>query len=75
MILADSIGLIKEFPAHNSVEFDGQAHWSMYRAKNIIVDAKASTLYCQKHWGSLSVKATFKGVEYYTTQKSKYLVS
>ncbi len=75
MRIADSIELIKEFPAHNSVEFDGKAHWNMYKTKNIIVNAKASMLYCQKHWGSLSIKTTFKGSEYYETGNTKYLVS
>jgi AraC family transcriptional regulator len=65
---ASRIGLMNEFP-------DVQALTAKLRTSNFVINAKATQVSFDKHWGSLSIKCCLRGNEYYECRGVLYNVS
>src|SRR5476651_126529 len=54
-----------ELPDHSKPGFDEQAHFSRFRAHNIVFNAVSRNSCCDRHVGCLSIKAVLSGEEIY----------
>lgn len=70
-----SFFILSEFPDFNSKGFNIDTYNEQFKRNNSIISARSKNIYYKKHWGGLSVKLAFDGVEYYNTENSKYAVN
>ncbi len=67
--------LVDIFPDSNSWEFSREEWESEFKNSNVIIHCTGRNLYYPTHWGPLSVKCAFNGIEYYQKSRCKYAVS
>jgi hypothetical protein len=69
------LSLVDIFPDSNSWEFSREEWETQFKNSNVIIHCTGRNLYYPTHWGPLSVKCPFSGIEYYQKSRCKYAVS
>ena len=69
------LSLVDIFPDSNSWEFSREEWKTHFKNSNVIIHCTGRNLYYPTHWGPLSVKCAFGGIEYYQKSRCKYAVS
>jgi len=69
------LSLVDAFPDSNSRNFSREEWISQFKNSNVIIHCTGRNLYYPTHWGPLSVKCAFGGIEYYQKSRCKYAVS
>lgn len=69
------IALMNNFPDFSTPGFDMEAYNNSFKTSNIIINAKASKVAYNEHWGCFSIKCAFNGEEIYKLQNRVYSVN
>jgi AraC family transcriptional regulator len=69
-----SIGYMNAFPDVTHPGFDANEYNRRFHDANVIIDARAKSIFYDKHWGPLSIKCAFNGHELYKSGDALYCV-
>ena len=70
-----SVSLLNNFPDFCARDFNIDAYNNFFKTSNSIINAKASNIAYQEHWGCFSIKCAFGGEEFYQAQNRVYAVN
>eukprot|EP00611_Tribonema_gayanum_P028814 TRINITY_DN7521_c0_g1_i1.p1 TRINITY_DN7521_c0_g1~~TRINITY_DN7521_c0_g1_i1.p1 ORF type:complete len:313 (-),score=-38.61 TRINITY_DN7521_c0_g1_i1:844-1782(-) len=66
--------LLNHFPDFRQDGFDLEKHYKIFKQNNVVINATTNAISYYEHWGSLSLKFTIKGREFYQVHNRSYTV-